>query len=96
MAGICFKLDTFDKKKSKKESDVTSYPAIDLICLKLVTQGFLGSLITNLELDFENSKWRIQNGGSNMADDFVMILDLLETCYSVVFGVADYESGIRF
>ena len=34
-----------------------------LIGMKFSTQGFLGSLITNL-----NSKFRIQNGGSNMAD----------------------------
>ena len=34
-----------------------------LILLKNHIQGFLGSLNTNPVSDFENSKWRIQNGG---------------------------------
>ena len=31
--------------------------------MKFSIHGFLGSLITNPLSDFENSKWRIQDGG---------------------------------
>ena len=56
------------------------------------TQGFLGSLIMNMKLDFQDLKWRIQYGG-RLIDNFINSSD---TSYSGVFGVADYESEIRF
>ena len=36
---------------------------INQIYLKIVTQGFLASLIADLQSDFKNFKWRIQYGG---------------------------------
>ena len=36
---------------------------INQIYLKIVTHGFLGSLITDLYSDLKNSKWRIQYSG---------------------------------
>ena len=62
------------------------------ISLILCIWGFLGTLITNLKLDFENSKWRIQYGGRQI-ESFINFYD---TLYLVVFGDADYESEIRF
>ena len=62
------------------------------IFLILCTREFLESLITNLKLDFENSKWRIQYGGRQMKN-FNNFPDIV---YSRIFGVADYESEIRF
>ena len=56
--------------------------------MKLGTQEFLGSLITNLNTKIQISKWRIQYGGSKCEK----LLDLDETQYSGVFEVTDYES----
>ena len=44
-----------------------------------------------LKLDFQNSKWRIQNGGRQVENP----INFCDTLYSKVFGVADYESEIR-
>ena len=64
----------------------------------MVTRGFLRSLITNLRLESQNSKWRIQYGGQ--VHDFLVKLwqfcsNLLENGYLGVFEVSDYESEIR-
>ena len=52
----------------------------------------MGSLITNLKSDFRNTKWRIQYGGQNLRKSVYKRYNL----YIWVFGVADYESGVRF
>ena len=41
----------------------TIFSKFDRIRLKLVTRGFSGSVITNMQLHFRNSKCRIQYGG---------------------------------
>ena len=52
--------------------------------MKIVTLGFLGSLITDLHSVLKNTKWRIQYS------------DLLQNYYSGVFGVLDYRSSFSF
>ena len=52
----------------------------------------MGSRITNLKSDFQNSKWRIQYGGRNGKKLAYKRYNL----YIWVFGVADYESEVRF
>ena len=69
-----------------------------LIYLRTVAWGFLRSLITNLRLKPQNSKWRIQYGGQ--VRDFLVKLwqfcsNLLENGYLGVFEVSDYESEVR-
>ena len=59
--------------------------------MKLVTEGFLGSLIKYANLKFLN-----QNGGSNMANHNVRSrLIRMELGTRGVFGVADYESKLK-
>ena len=65
---------------------------IPSILLILCNWGSLGSLITNLKLDFPNSKWRIQYG----EDQIEKSNNFSDTLYSVVFRVADYKFEIRF
>ena len=50
--------------------------------------------IQNLVSELQNSKWRIQNGGYISAN-FQFFRNCAETWYMEVFGVADYESGVR-
>ena len=59
-----------------------------IICI----YGFLASLITNQKSGFQNSKWRIQYGGQNFKKSAYKRYNL----YIWVFGVADYESEVRF
>ena len=49
------------------------------IRLKLVTRGLSGSLITTLESDFKNSKWRMQYGGR-------LFLKSIESAWSLLLG----------
>ena len=51
--------------------------------MKFGIHGFSGSLMMNSLSDFQNSKWRIQD-------------NIAENVYLGVFGIADYESVIRF
>ena len=44
--------------------------------------------------ELQNSKWRIQNGGYISANS-QFFRNCAETWYMGVFGVADYESGVR-
>jgi len=60
--------------------------------MKIGIQGLLGSLITNLNSDFENSKWQIQDGGQNLKYFWIFF----KYWYRWVFGVADHESELRF
>ena len=62
-----------------------------LIGMKFGTRGFFKSLITNLSSKFRNSKWRIQYGERKCKK----LLDAVDIWYSVVFGVADYESELK-
>ena len=64
----------------------------DEIQLNFITQRFSGSLITNLLSNFQNSKWRIQNGGTKCKKLF----DRNKIEFLKIFGVADYESALRF
>ena len=50
--------------------------------------------IQNLVSELKNSKWRIQNGGYISANS-QFFRNCAETWYMRVFGVADYESGVR-
>ena len=50
--------------------------------------------IQNLVSELQNSKWRIQNGGYVSANS-QFFRNCAETWYMGVFGVADYESGVR-
>ena len=50
--------------------------------------------IENLVSELQNSKWRIQNG-SYISANSQFFRDCAETWYMGVFGVADYESGVR-
>ena len=59
-----------------------------LIGIKFGIRGFLGSLITNLSVEFKNSTWRIQNSRLKCKKLF----DWDEIWYSGVFGIANYES----
>ena len=65
---------------------------IPSIFLILCTWGFLGSLILNIYLYFQNLKWWIQYGGHQI-ENFINFSD---TLYLGVFGVTDYESEMRF
>lgn len=53
---------------------------------------FSRSLITNLISVFQNSKWRIQDGGRKTKKDF----NHRKIWYMTVFGVTDNESDITF
>ena len=59
--------------------------------MTFVVRGFLGSLITNLKSVFKNSKWLIQYGGLFLSSSY-----LLESPYSCIFGITDYESDVSF
>jgi len=61
--------------------------------LNMGIDGFSGSLITNLNSDVENSKWRIQEGDQNLKYFWIFFF---ETWYREVFEVADYEFEVRF
>ena len=50
--------------------------------------------IQNLVSELQNSKWRIQNGGYISANS-QFFLNCAGTWCMGVFGVADYESGVR-
>ena len=50
--------------------------------------------IQNLVSELQNSKWRIQNGGYISANS-QFFRNCAETWYMGIFGVADYESGVR-
>lgn len=50
--------------------------------------GFLGSLITNLKLDFENSKWRMPGGGP-------LFLKKLCENWLMVFGVTEVITNLK-
>ena len=50
--------------------------------------------IQNLVTELQNSKWRIQNGGYISANS-QFFRNRAESWYMGVFGVADYESGVR-
>ena len=62
-----------------------------LIEIIFSTQGFLGSLIMKLTLDFKNSIWRIQDVGRK----FEKISNYAENLYIKVYRVVDYESDLR-
>ena len=51
------------QKASRKFKSLDGELKINQIYLKIVTQGFLGSLITAHHSDLKNSKWRIHYGG---------------------------------
>ena len=57
-----------------------------------VSVKLLGSLITNLKSDFQNSKWRIQYGGQN----FKKLAYKHYNLYIWLYGIADYESEVGF
>ena len=57
--------------------------------MELGIQGFLGSLITNLNTKFRNSEWLIQYGDQNAK----ICLIRIEFFILMIFGVGDYESG---
>ena len=50
--------------------------------------------IQNLVSELQNSKWRIQNGGY-ISENSQFFRNCVETPCMGVFGVADYESGVR-
>ena len=50
--------------------------------------------IQNLVSELQNLQWRIQNGGYISANS-QFFRNCAETWYTGVFGVADYESGVR-
>ena len=64
------------------------------IAPKLGIWGFSGSLISNLVSELQNSKWKIQNGG-DVSVNRKCFGNCAATWYMGVFGVADYESGVR-
>ena len=65
---------------------------ISTIFMKIGIQGFFGSLITNLQTDFQISRWRIQHGGQKFENQSVFH----ENHYTGFSRVADYEFTIRF
>ena len=69
-----------------------SWPKYEgVIFLKLGSQEFLRSLITILNSDYENSKWRIQYGGQ-----IFQSFNFSETRYLGVLKFADYGTEFRF
>ena len=62
------------------------------IFITLFTQGYMGSRITYLKSDFQNSWWRTRNGGKILKK----LMDSHKTCDSGLFGVADYKSDSDF
>ena len=79
-------------KKLISRALLTLWGAHFFIYSIIKTLLFLGSLITNLRSDLQNSRWRIQDGGRN----FEKSTDLHKNRYKGVFGVADHESEVRF
>jgi len=65
---------------------------ISQISVKLCIQKFSWLLITNLTMDFRNSKWRIQYGGHEILETS----NFRGTLYSEVFMVTDYEFNNGF
>ena len=65
---------------------------ISPIFMKIGIQGFFGSLITNLQSNFQKSRWRVQHGGQKFENQS----DFHENWYTGVFRVADYEFINRF
>ena len=55
---------------------------ISTIFMKIGIQGFVGSLITNLQSDFQISRWRIQHGGQKFENQS----DFHENHYTGVLG----------
>lgn len=57
------------------------------IFARIYTDGFSRSLITDLRLDLENSKWRIHNGGENSKK----VTDSCRILFVGVLWVANYR-----
>jgi len=61
------------------------------ILMKIGIRGFFGSLWTNLISDFQNSKWRIQYGGSKFVLLFLIdsetVIDRILMTSTTLFGL---------
>jgi len=71
--------------------------AVDLfehqwILMKIGIRGFFGSVTTNLMSDFQNSKWRIQYGGSKFILFFPIdsktVIDRVLMSSATLFGLS--------
>ena len=93
----------FQNSGYKKAPILLEFWSFRTIDTKLAVWVFFGSPITIMKSELENSKsgvwignskWRIQNGGYISANS-QFFCNCAETWYMRVFGVADYESGVR-